>query len=231
MWILSMTHFPAFSLDTVVFSDIQGNFPALKRLFQHPDFQRDDAKFVCLGDIVQRGTHYDDYLCVKLLQQQGVSMVKGNHEDKVLSHAHALHPALFPESVNFLEGLPLGLSLGDGIYASHHGPSGEGYLRDVDDARRAFELVPSDMRMYFFGHSHQPLVFERLGSGSVVQRPVAIPLQLRCGSRYLINPGAVGARGIPSTYLVYDPSRQQILFREISLARLHCNHQDVASFD
>ena len=218
-----MMHIPVPSLDTIVFSDIQGNFPALKRLFQHPDFQRDDTRFVCLGDMVQSGTRYDDYLCVWLLQQRGMNIARGNHEDKILSQ-HTLHPAFFPEGANFLEDLPRVLSLGQGAYASHHGPDGKGYLRDVVAAQRTFELVPSDTFVYFFGHSHQQLIFDKLSSGAVLQRlDVMSPLQLRDGSSYLINPGAVGARGIPSTYLVYDSARQEISFKEITRTHLRCN--------
>ncbi|MBS3127186.1 metallophosphoesterase [Candidatus Woesearchaeota archaeon] len=45
-----------------IFSDIQGNYPALEEFFNQVKGRVD--RYLCLGDIVQSGTTFDDNRCL-----------------------------------------------------------------------------------------------------------------------------------------------------------------------
>jgi diadenosine tetraphosphatase ApaH/serine/threonine PP2A family protein phosphatase len=64
---------------------------------------------------------------------------------------------------------------------------------DALDAVQA--LRASDRPVCIFGHTHQPVVFTLTGNGLDILPPMArddLLVELRAGTRYLINPGSVG---------------------------------------
>jgi predicted phosphodiesterase len=80
-----------------VLSDIHGNFPALERVTDHIENWKPDLVFVA-GDIVNRGPRSHD--CLKFLnnkkRESGWGIIRGNHEDYVISRADPEDPKSGP---------------------------------------------------------------------------------------------------------------------------------------
>jgi putative phosphoesterase len=80
-----------------VLSDIHGNYPALESVTDHVERWEADLVLVA-GDIVNRGPRSHD--CLKFLewkrQERGWEIIRGNHEDYVISRADPKDPKTGP---------------------------------------------------------------------------------------------------------------------------------------
>ena len=94
----------------------------------------------------------------------------------------------------------------------------DAYVFDELDAARALKL--SSLPLCLFGHTHCPAVFELSPEGLDTARPAAsdrTQIDLTAGSKYMINPGAVGQPrdGDPrAAYGIVDVATRRVeLFR------------------
>ncbi|MGE5245417.1 MAG: metallophosphoesterase family protein [Betaproteobacteria bacterium] len=225
----------------LVLSDIHANLEALEACLGHAAGQGYDATIV-LGDLVGYGADPNSVID-RVHALAPVAIVRGNH-DKVacgLDQAEGFNAVarnaarwtlevLTPEHRAWLAALPQGPQLVDATIEICHGSpiDEDAYIFDELDALRA--LKASERPLCFYGHTHYPLSFE-LANGTFGSVAAAVPepdsaarsgvsrteITLRAGSKYLINPGAVGQPrdGDPrAAYAIVDEAQRRVdLFR------------------
>src|ERR1041385_745623 len=215
----------------LVITDIHANLEALETCLAHANEQGYDQTLV-LGDLVGYGPNPNEVIG-RIKSLNPVAMIRGNH-DKVACgleqpegfNAVARRAAIWtfevltPENRTWLAALPRGpIVVDDVVQICHGSPVDEdAYLFDELDAVRA--LKTSQRQLCLFGHTHYPVSFalvnervETVGGAQGLEGT----LNLQEGSKYLINPGAVGQPrdGDPrAAYAIADTSAQRVeLFR------------------
>jgi diadenosine tetraphosphatase ApaH/serine/threonine PP2A family protein phosphatase len=190
----------------LVLTDIHANLEALDTCLADARSRSYDATLV-LGDLVGYGA--DPNAVVERVQAlKPVAIVRGNH-DKVacgLEQAEGFNSVaknaarwmldvLTPEYRTWLAELPAGPIIVDDVVEICHGSpfDEDAYIFDELDAVRALKL--STRPLCLFGHTHYPVTFELSADHFDTATPAAaaeMRLVLREGSKYLVNPGAVG---------------------------------------
>lgn len=201
----------------LVIADIHSNLEALQAVLQYRDYDR----VLVLGDIVGYGANPEE--TIQLVRQLNpTAVVRGNH-DKVaagleagdLFVSHALESALWTrrqlrgESLQYLCNLPEGPIQVDPQVTIVHGSSHDEDEYLLPHTRAASAFDGWNTPVCFFGHTHIPTVFCRVGNttySSQVEQPVRMTLDLD-SCRYLINPGSVGQprdHDPRAAFLVFD---------------------------
>ena len=190
----------------LVLTDIHANLEALEACLADAAARGYDATLV-LGDLV--GYAADPNAVVERVQAlEPLAIVRGNH-DKVacgLEQAEGFNAVaknaarwtlenLTPASRQWLADLPEGPhSVDDVVEICHGSPFDEdAYIFDELDAVRS--LKTSTRPLCLFGHTHYPATFELSDDRFESAGPAAgaqMRLELREGSKYLVNPGSVG---------------------------------------
>lgn len=198
----------------VVFGDIQGNYNALERFFELTREITD--KFYCLGDIVDKGSRYEEERCIEALINRGVVCVRGNHDTQLIE-LHKKEPenvlkTITQQSIDYLIELPNELVV-DNVHFSHEGPTRSKRIFTTEDVVDKFAtLKRKQFKIGFYGHSHKLAVF--LSNVRIIQHPTDRPVILQEDHSYLINPGGVGLRfGMIQSYAVFNPENETIEFR------------------
>lgn len=194
----------------LLLSDIHANLEALEAcLAAAPSFD----VVVNLGDIVGYGASPNEVTVRS--RDLGKTFVRGNHDKAAtglmdledfnsMAAAAAIwtRDQLTEQNLEWLRALPQGpLQLGDfpQVQFVHGSPLDEDeYVVSVGDALGP--LIAFDMPLTFFGHTHLQGGFFANGAAADGFRPEyatvgqaeAVVLQLKPGTRYLINPGSVG---------------------------------------
>jgi len=190
----------------LVLTDIHANLEALDTCLSHAAEQRFDQTLV-LGDLVGYGPNPNEVI-ERIGALSPVAMIRGNH-DKVACgleqpegfNAVARRAALWTLEMltaanrTWLAALPKGpVIVDDMIQICHGSPIDEdAYLFDELDAVRALKM--SQRPLCLFGHTHYPVTFALVeGRVDTIGGPNSLdgPLMLLDGSKYLLNPGAVG---------------------------------------
>jgi diadenosine tetraphosphatase ApaH/serine/threonine PP2A family protein phosphatase len=190
----------------LVLADIHANMEALDAVLGHAETRGYDRTLV-LGDIVGYGPNPNEAIA-RVQSLDPAATIRGNH-DKVACgleqpegfNAVAKRAALWsyetltPANRAWLAALPQGpLAVDELIEICHGSPFDEdAYVFDELDAVRA--LKSSRHPLCLFGHTHCPVLFElsqerveALGTPGAA----ATRIELRPGSKYLVNPGSVG---------------------------------------
>ena len=211
----------------LVLTDIHANLEALETCVADAKTHGYDQTLV-LGDLVGYGPNPNEVIeCIKSMNP--VAMIRGNH-DKVASgleqpegfNAVARRAAVWtlealtPENRTWLAALPKGpIIVDDLIQICHGSPVDEdAYLFDELDAVRALKM--SQRQLCLFGHTHYPVTFALIdGRVDVIGGATTLdgPILLQEGSKYLMNPGAVGQPrdGDPrAAYTIVDTATQQV---------------------
>ena len=215
----------------LVLTDIHANLEALKACLTDAGTRTFDETLV-LGDLVGYGG--DPNAVVELVQSlQPVAIVRGNH-DKVacgLEQAEGFNAVaksaakwtlevLKPEHRDWLCALPAGpIDVDDVVEICHGSPFDEdAYIFDELDAVRALKV--STRPLCLFGHTHYPVTFELSDQSFDSVGSAAAPemrIQMKPGSKYLVNPGSVGQPrdGDPrAAYAIVDTALNRVeLFR------------------
>ena len=208
----------------LVLTDIHANLEALDTCLVDARSRGYDKTLV-LGDLVGYGA--DPNRVIERVQAlKPIAIVRGNH-DKVacgLEQAEGFNSVaksaarwtldvLTPRYRDWLAALPEGPTIVDDLVEICHGSpfDEDAYIFDELDAVRALKV--SSRPVCLFGHTHYPVTFElsadafdSVGSTSAAETQV----QLREGSKYLINPGSVGQPrdGDPrSCYIVQEDDK------------------------
>ena len=215
----------------LVLTDIHANLEALESCLADARARAYDSTLV-LGDLVGYGA--DPNRVIERVQALNpAAIVRGNH-DKVAcgieqadgfnavakSAARWTLDVLTPRYRDWLAALPEGPTIVDDLVEICHGSpfDEDAYIFDELDAVRA--LKASSRPLCLFGHTHYPITFElsagafdSAGSSAAAEMQV----QLREGSKYLINPGSVGQPrdGDPrAAYAIVDTKERRVeLFR------------------
>jgi diadenosine tetraphosphatase ApaH/serine/threonine PP2A family protein phosphatase len=211
----------------LVLTDIHANLEALDACVADARPRGFDETLV-LGDLVGYGG--DPNAVVERVQAlTPKAIVRGNH-DKVacgLEQAEGFNAVaksaakwtlevLTPAHREWLAALPEGpIDVDDVVEICHGSPFDEdAYIFDELDAVRALKAARRPLCL--FGHTHYPVTFElsadsfdSIGSASAPQMRV----QMKAGSKYLINPGSVGQPrdGDPrAAYAIVDTTEHRV---------------------
>ena len=186
-----------------IFSDIHGNWDALKTVLADMDRNRIDSLF-CLGDCVGYGPEPEEV--IREIRALKIPWVMGNHElglvdpstldwfnkptrtsllitrrllsEESLNYFKGLNPFLLDHDCRFVHGFPP-----DSITT---------YLYEVPDPEIHRMLTALSERICFIGHTHDLHLIASEGQGLTrlpFQRGV---FTLREGVKYLVNVGSVG---------------------------------------
>ncbi|MCX8037894.1 MAG: metallophosphatase family protein [Candidatus Sumerlaeia bacterium] len=205
-----------------IFSDIHGNYEALKAVFDVLENEEAVDAYYCCGDIVGYGGNPNE--CVELIRAKKCPVVAGNHDHAALGLTDTSYfneiaktainwtgSVLTPENVEFLRNLPMTIVQDEFVivHASPKDPEAWNYILTLPDARVNFEHF--DTQICFVGHSHQPFIIEYVaGKLSCLMQPRVTVVEDR---RYLINVGSVGQPrdGNPEAcYAIYDRAQKTI---------------------
>jgi predicted phosphodiesterase len=207
-----------------ILSDIHANLPALEAVLTRLETAGVD-RILCLGDIVGYGASPNE--CCALLRQADVIAVQGNHDRAAVQpgeerwftpHAKICilwtREQLTDENRNFLAQLQPKLDiLGTELcHGSLFDP--DFYTTTPEDAYFSFRKMAHNIA--WIGHTHVAEWYEEQAPGSVpiqTRAPYGATLNLADGSRYLINPGAVGQPrdgNSMAAYAIWDPDAQQV---------------------
>jgi diadenosine tetraphosphatase ApaH/serine/threonine PP2A family protein phosphatase len=119
--------------------------------------------------------------------------------------------ALKPEHRDALKGLPEQMTLTDGFRLAHGSLLyRDHYLSSHDDIMENIRLMRAadpEIRVLFFGHTHNQVAFRYAESTLSLVAPPASRFSVRDGATYLINPGSVGQprdQDPRCAFLLYD---------------------------
>jgi diadenosine tetraphosphatase ApaH/serine/threonine PP2A family protein phosphatase len=215
----------------LVLTDIHANLEALDTCLADARARTYDETLV-LGDLVGYGA--DPNAVVERVQALApLALVRGNH-DKVacgLEQAEGFNAVaksaarwtlevLKPEYRDWLAVLPEGPHVVDDLVEICHGSpfDEDAYIFDELDAVRALKV--STRPLCLFGHTHYPVTFELSDQSFDSVGSAASPemlIQMKPGSKYLVNPGSVGQPrdGDPrAAYAIVDTKERRVeLFR------------------
>jgi len=215
----------------MIFSDIHGNFEALKSILSDAE-KRKVHRCICLGDIVGYGPYPNE--CVELVRSlKNCRCLAGNHDVAALwetspygMSSEAKEAILWTmdqltnENKQFLGALPDTLDLADMtfVHANPYNPRGWRYVMDRKYALRSF--AATSCRHLFIGHSHIPLIITRRHLLAVDLQAIEGSIQCRVKDtrRRIINCGSVGQprdKDSRSCYLIYDSRKQQLEFYRV----------------
>lgn len=230
----------------VIFSDIHSNLDALERTIGRLKMMEitNHKKFIGIGDIIGYGPQPKE--CAEIVRDFAFH-VRGNHE-KYLGMEGKIR-GVNPHAVQAIEltrgciqnnGDMLGwlTSLPEDFIQStpkefklrftHYAPNSDlGYVRNKEEAAKAFEGVADDITLTFVGHTHQPALMEMRGDGKADFLPGQDlkkhfgwenPITLDPDSKYIINVGSVGQPrdGDPrASVVLYDFISHEIKFLRV----------------
>lgn len=227
-------------MSIAVFSDIHGNFPALKAVLEDA-LAMGATRYYCLGDLT-------GYYCminevIHELRERNVSCVAGNHDIALLHHEGVISRSvtctrilkrqselITPANRSYLAALPdsLSFSEGDTRYFAVHGGLEDRVDEYLNDPTEAY-FRRNDFRedVLISGHTHIPAskeagVFRWFNPGSVGQPRDGDPR----ASYLLIHEGQVSFRRV--VYNIdeiadamkrfgYDAYIYEILYRGVSI--------------
>ncbi len=217
----------------LVLTDIHANLEALDACIADARTRGFDRALV-LGDLVGYGAD-PNAVVERVVALDPLAIVRGNH-DKVAcgleqaegfnavakSAAFWTFDVMTPEHRAWLAALPEGPILVDDLVEICHGSpfDEDAYIFDELDAVRALKV--SQRPLCLFGHTHYPVSFELSADTFDSAGPSASAesqLVLRNGSKYLVNPGAVGQPrdGDPrAAYAIVDVAERQVTMMRVS---------------
>ena len=209
-----------------ILSDIHSNLEALKAVLADAHAQA-CTDFVCLGDVV--GYNANPSECVKLIQELGCPVVKGNHDEQasIVASTEAFNELaeeaidwtrehLSAEDKSWLADLRLTRQVRDFtiVHATLDCPGQWGYVFNDLDALASFTCQHTPL--CFFGHTHWPTAFVR--DDDDVRRIAVGRIVLTPEKEYFINPGSIGQprdRDWRASYCILDTDRQVVEQRRI----------------
>lgn len=217
-----------------ILSDVHGNLEALESVVKAARAQRVDA-YWHLGDLV--GYNADPKACLEILRDFGARGVQGNHDLAALDPQIAeSFNVLAYEAIHYtirqlnsahlaqLHSLPLCRIMEGGALLCHGTPeTPHSYILNLYQARRIFNLMRKkfpEIRLCFFGHTHQQKVWIQDPRGKVTSYEFSEKtLVLDAQDLYLINPGSVGQprqRDNRARFLIFDTDQRAVTFHAIA---------------
>jgi predicted phosphodiesterase len=214
----------------LIFSDVHASVDALEAVLRSVRRKRFDV-IVSLGDLVGYGAAPNQVIEMVRRLRGDVRHIRGNH-DKVasgveeglgfnpvaLAAARWTRNRLSEANRRFVAALPQGPVLENGFLYAHGSPLDEdAYIFSERDAAEVFRIATFDI--CFFGHTHVAGCFvHRDGVTQSLPREPRSAVLLEPGTRYLINPGAVGQprdRDPRAAFVVYDSERRMVQWHRV----------------
>jgi diadenosine tetraphosphatase ApaH/serine/threonine PP2A family protein phosphatase len=223
-------------LRLLVLSDIHANLEALEACL---DAAPEHDQVFNLGDIVGYGA--DPNEVTARARELGSVFVRGNHDKACsgLSNLNDFNPIaglaalwtrekLMPEHLQFLRELPHGpITPIENLQLVHGSPRDEDeYILMASDAYAI--LAQLSVPLVFFGHTHVQRCFllePGHGPGQTLapapkpgKGKQTVTLELKAGTRYLVNPGSVGQprdHDPRAAFLAYDTDANSITFYRV----------------
>ncbi len=213
-----------------IISDVHANLPALEAVFQ--DIQAQNIQhIVCLGDVVGYGPHPAE--CIRLLQEKGVFIIRGNHDymvgsGKDFSHGStsSLHVARWTTkhidkaAKKWLATLPLQLRRAD-LMLVHGAPKDPTFFNAYVYERTAEPnlhwMAEQQLPLCFHGHSHLQGMYT-MQHNTLQHHKALTTYPLQANTLHLVCPGAVGqprSGRAGAEYAIYDPKDQAITFKHL----------------
>ena len=207
-----------------VISDVHSNLEALQVVLE--DIRKRDIKEVLfLGDAVGYGPDPDEV--VSLLMEHCTVLLAGNHDWAVIDYTPVEYfneyaraaiqwtrDIIAEETYEALKEFKLVKVLKrDDIFCVHSTPKEPdswNYILTLYDAEINFHYF--DQQICLIGHSHRPVIFERLPTGELLT--YKDQAEIGKTSRYIINVGSVGQPrdGDPrASYAILSPEKVEIL--------------------
>ncbi len=231
----------------VVFSDIHSNLDALERVFGRLKMMEitNHKKFIGIGDVIGYGPQPKE--CTKLVTDFAIH-IQGNHERYLMPDAnlrrvnpHARQAIELTKGIlengsddllAFLNGFPeehiQKTPQGFKLRFTHYAPNSDmGYVRNKEEAAKAFEGMDPEVKITFVGHTHQPALMEMRADGKADFLPAMDlkkhfgwenPITLAIDSQYILNVGSVGQPrdGDPrASVVLYDFAAHEIKFLRV----------------
>lgn len=170
-------------MKTLLISDIQGNYQALKEILDEENYDR----IYCMGDIVDYGPSPEE--CIQELRDKADIVIRGNHDNAVATGADCgcsyeikdlseevrsiTNELLSEESIEYLNDLPFEEEE-DGFFFSH---AGKGdlykYLKPETPEEEFSAFSDLNQEIVLLGHTH-------------------IPMDRTIGGKRFLNPGSLG---------------------------------------
>lgn len=207
-------------LKYAILGDIHANLAALEVVIADSR-QRGVTHYACVGDVV--GYNANPAECIDRLLELGAVTVRGNHDHYCTmdTHLEGFHPLaadviewtrtrLTPDHLAFLKGLPYSIKQGDFtlVHSTLDTPEMWGYVFDNLEAEANFNYQTT--QVCFFGHTHVPLLFEKMGT---IQGGTYARVKIAFGRKYFVNVGSVGQPrdGNPQcAYVTFTPRTGEI---------------------
>ena len=150
-----------------------------------------------LGDVTdtQRLETVND--CARLLIENSIEGVLGNHEYSLVTHHFKRYPERFSESaMRYLRSLPFAIEPREapGVCFTHFSPEGgaHGLYAATDDSGYKATLLASRWPILINGHSHDPRIYRRKdGTMENVIFDANTAVKLQRDARYILTCGAL----------------------------------------
>lgn len=185
-----------------VISDVHGNIEALEAVLRDIGNKK-ITDILFLGDAVGYGPDPEE--CIEVLISECRVVLAGNHDRAAagLADINFFNPyaktailwtreRVSGKSISFLKDLPVSIEMENGkiflVHSTPKEPEEWHYLLGLYDAEINFHYFSN--KICLLGHSHRPLIIERLPSGEMITyRDEA---KIGETERYIINAGSVG---------------------------------------
>jgi predicted phosphodiesterase len=208
-----------------IIADIHANLEAFQAVLKDAE-ENNCTHHAFLGDFV--GYCADPKACIDIIRSLGAPCVIGNFDlwcatDLPLDGFNSnsaksiawTRKQLTQDDQLWLQGLPYIRQVEDFtiVHGSLNEPQRWGYVFDRFAATASLELQRTDV--CFFGHTHVPLAFVR---DSTVRGGTYTKFRIEKGSKYFVNPGAVGQPrdNCPkAAYVIYDKDESTIELRRL----------------
>ena len=213
---------------SLVVSDLHSNAEALRAVINRVR-RKKFHRVICLGDFVGYGAAPNQVLDTMRNWKAAKLYIRGNHDRVIAGDENAeqfnnaakvaalwTRDRLSAPNRRFLEKLPLGPIVEDGLLVCHGAPHDEDeYVFHDGHAAQIFDST--EARVILFGHTHLPVIFamdrwRRVFGGVVTGETI---IRLDPDLRYLINPGSVGQprdRNPDTSFAIYDSAKMTVQF-------------------
>ena len=228
---------------TAVISDIHANYHALCAVMEDAFDRERCTEVVCVGDIVGYNAYPRE--CLDYIRQLGCPVVKGNHDEEVVTPSNAkmnqlareamdwTRAQLSPDQIEWLSRLQyqrIVRPIGTGntsftiVHSTLDQPKVWSYIINANDAAGSFTRQFS--QFCFNGHTHVPKVYQWNGRAAAEDYDAQHNLIMSgyaevlpvAGYKYCINVGSVGQprdNDPRACYAVYDSDANMVIIKRV----------------